>query len=497
MQLNSIRFKTTILYSTILLLILAGYNIVLFFAIHHILILSVDDKLKIKAEEISNILEEYQKIGDMSSQPLSIFEDLLHSGKILPTRKVIIDDIWRAEFETLKLKDDYIHILNSDGKSILHSKNLTDAIDDLIADKFSFSPDKEFIGNAINAAYKLRIINFPYSYRGRLNLIIQVATPVSSTYQFLNKLTLLILSSTCVILILTSFLGSFFAKRVLKPVVSVSNVADNISHKDLSIRIPLKERDMEMQHLIQSFNSMIDRLEKSFKHVNEFNAHVAHELKTPLAVIRGELELAIEQFQEDGKDEKILSDCLEEIDRMIRIVKDLLLIARLDYNPQVLKFEKLDLNEFLEEIFEHSKILASNKNISVFLDLPQKSLSMHGDKVHLRRLFLNLVFNAIKFTPPEGMIRISVRNNESFIYIDVKDTGDGIAQEHLDKIFEKFFHIDKDGTSGEPGSGLGLSIALSIAKAHQGDISVESELNKGSVFTIILPLNPPPIFLPV
>jgi len=487
MQLNSIRFKSTILYSTILLLILIGYNIVLYYAIHHILIRSVDDKLAIKAESIANILHEYEKVDAMSSQPRAILEDLLHHESILPTRKIIIDDIWRANFETLKLKDDFINILNADGRSVLHSKNLTDKISQMISDKFPFSAREKYMGNADDDTYHLRVINYPYAYKGKLHLIIQVASPISSTYQFLTKLAFLILSSTCVVVILTSFLGAFFAKRVLKPVLSVSNAADNISHKDLSIRIPLIEQDKEMQHLIQSFNSMIDRLEKSFKHVNEFNAHVAHELKTPLAVVRGELELALDQF-EDSKDKKILEDCLEEIDRMTRIVKDLLLIARLDYNPQILKFEKLNLNEFLLEIFEHSKILSSEKQIRVMYDLPQGQLFIHGDKVHLRRLFLNLVFNAIKFTPSGGIIRILIKNDERSVYVGIQDTGMGIAPEHLNRIFDKFFHIDTGEKTSETGSGLGLSIAQSIAKAHQGKISVKSILNKGSIFTVILPL---------
>lgn len=489
MQLNSIRFKTTVLYSTILLIILTGYNLVLFFSIHRMFMRNVDDKLRIKAEEISNILQEYEKIDDMSSPSKGFFEDLLHYGRLLPTRKLIIDDIWRAEFETLKLRGDYINIINASGKPILHSQNLTDEISDLLRDKFSFSPFKNYIGNVASDGYQLRVINFPYFYQERVHLIIQVATPVSSTYQILRKSIFLILSSTFVILILTSFLGGFFAKRILKPVMSITDAADNISQKDLSIRIPLKERDVEMQRLIESFNSMIDRLQKSFKHVNEFNAHVAHELKTPLAVVRGELELAIEQFDENSRDREILSDCLEEIDRMIRIVKDLLLIARLDYNPKILKFEDLDVNEFLDEIFEHSKILASDKQIKVMLDLPSRKLFVHGDKVHLRRLFLNLVFNAIKFTPANGMIQVSMENDGEHVYIHIEDTGDGIARENLPKIFDEFFHLENGEKSTETGSGLGLSIALSIAKAHHGDIRVTSQLHKGTIFTVILPLN--------
>jgi len=488
MQLNSIRFKTTVLYSIILLIILVGYNLVLFFSVQRILIRSVDDKLKIKAEEISHIFQAYEKIEDLSCQPRGLLEDLLHGGKFLPSRKLIIDDIWRANFETLKLKEDYINILDAEGDPVLHSQNMTNSVFHLLSRQFGFSQGKAYIGNVSNESYHLRIINYPYMYKGELSLIIQVATPTAQTEQFLHKLGLLILATTIVILILTSFLGSFFAKRVLKPVISVTDAADSISHKDLGIRIPLKETDAELQHLIQSFNSMIDRLEHSFKHVNEFNAHVAHELKTPLAVIRGELELALDQADESFGDKKILTECLEEIDRMIRIVKDLLLIAKLDYNPQILQLEKLDLDEFFNEIFQHSNILASEKSIHVMMDLPPQRLMIDGDKVHLRRLFLNIIFNAIKFTPPGGTVRIRVSQDRNTALVDIEDSGMGISRENLPKIFEQFFHTDSKDETSETNSGLGLSIALSIARAHQGDIKVKSRLDNGTTFTVSLPL---------
>ncbi len=488
MRINSIRFKATLLYSSILFIILAGYNIVLFFSIHHILIRSIDDKLKIKAEEISHIFQAYEKIEDRASQPIGLLEELLHGGRFLPSRRLIIDDIWRANFETLKLKEDFIRILDVQGNPLLHSRNMTDEVFHLLNQQIHYSSQKSFIGKVSNQSFRLRVINFPYSYKGRLTLIIQVATPIASTYQFLNKLVLLILTASLIILILTSFLGGFFAKKILNPVVSVTEAANNISYKDLSIRIQLKESDMEMQRLIQSFNSMIDRLEKSFKHINEFTAHVAHELKTPLAVIRGELELAIDQIDENLMDKAVLQDCLEEIDQMIRIVKDLLLITRLDYNPQVLKIEELGVDDFFSEIFEHSKILVSDKQIDVTMNLDIKGMYINGDKVHLRRLFLNIIMNAIKFTPSRGTIRISIQKDKNLLLVDIEDTGVGIAPEDFSKIFDKFFHIERGEKTTEAGIGLGLSIALSIARAHQGDIAVTSELGKGSRFTVNLPL---------
>ena len=242
-----------------------------------------------------------------------------------------------------------------------------------------------------------------------------------------------------------------------------------------------------MKQLIMSFNAMIERLEKSFEHINEFNSYVAHELKTPLAIVKGELELAVEQALDKDENPKILLDCLEEIDRMIKITKDLLLLTKLDYKPQVFKFERIDFNEFLEEICEHSRILGSERQIQLTSDHLQGRWAVQGDKVHLRRLFLNIVTNAIKFTPAGGRIHVSVREDRSNLCVDITDSGHGISPEDQKKIFDKFFRADKGEDSQAPGSGLGLSIALSIAKAHQGDIQVKSKLNEGTTFTVILP----------
>ncbi len=489
MQFRSIRFKTTLLYSGILLAILIVYNVVLFYTVHSILIKNIDNELQIKAKEISDILQTYEKIKNISSHPLSILEEMMHANGIYPSKAAIIDDLWRSEFETLKLNEDYINILNDRGKPLIHSSNVTEKIYALFLSKIGFSTHNRYFKSLRGNSLKLRFINLPFLYKQNLLLTIQVATPLNRVYAFLAKL--MLISSVCIVIIVsvTSFLGSFFVVRILNPVVTVIKAANNISHMDLSTRISGNITDIEMRQLIDSFNSMIERLEKSFTHINEFNSYVAHELKTPLAIVKGELELGIEQFQEEGKDPKLLLDCLEEIDRMIKITKDLLLLTKLDYKPQILKFEEIDFKPFFDEIAEHSRILSSEKEIQMMADYPQERLMINCDKVHLRRLFLNIITNAIKYTPPYGSIHLSVKKDKNNLCFTVADNGEGISEGDLDKIFNKFFRVDKGEMSQETGFGLGLSIALSIAKAHQGDITVHSRLAEGTSFIITLPLS--------
>ncbi len=458
------------------------------FTLNRILLKDIDENLQIKANEIANILRAYEKINQLSSHPLGFLEELVRNSPFLPDKNEIIDDLWRSQFESLKLKNDYISILNIKGRQILHSNNINKALSSLILKDFSFSANNIYFGNIYSQDLNLRVINFPYSYKNKLTLIIQVATSLNSVNQIKMKFILLSVSVVFIVIVLTSFLGSFFVRKILTPVQDIINTANKISHKDLSIRIKEKEHEIEMQSLIGSFNSMIERLEKSFGHINEFNSHVAHELKTPLAIMRGELELSLEQLKENDENKKLITESIEEIDRMIRIVKDLLFLAKLDFKPNILKFEELNLNVLLEEILEHSNILASEKSIFISFNLPSGDIIISADKVHLRRLFLNIIVNAISYSPNNSKIILNTKIESDKVFVEIIDHGKGISPENISKVFDKFFRIEKEEQVIESGSGLGLSIALSIAKAHQGDILVQSKLNEGSVFTIVLPV---------
>jgi two-component system phosphate regulon sensor histidine kinase PhoR len=173
---------------------------------------------------------------------------------------------------------------------------------------------------------------------------------------------------------------------------------------------------------------------------------------------------------------------------MLKIVEDLLLLSKLEYQPNAFKFEHFDFNVFIEEVFEQAKKLAQPKNISVKLYRSSAPVLIYADGLHLRRMFLNLLNNAVKFTQLGGDIAIKVRPEGKKLLVSVSDNGPGIKSEDLDKIFDRFFHIDRASSASESGTGLGLSIAKSIAKIHQGDIVVKSLLQKGSTFTVILPI---------
>ncbi len=487
MRFNTIRFKASILYTSILAIILIAFGGIICANLQKVLYSDLDEDLEMKAQEIVAILNAYEKITEQQNPSFQILLDVLENEGFIKSQKMIIDDLWHAKFEMLHLKDDYINILNIKGNTLVNSNNFSPTVANLFKNKFPVSFQEKQFASIKNGITKIRAINLPVIYQDK-QLVLQIGTPLKKTLDVLNNTVFLLCILIMFILLLTSFLGGLFAEKVLIPVKNATNVANRIvKDKDLSIRVEEHQVDEEMHDLVTSFNNMINQLELSFRHVSEFSSHVAHELKTPLAITKGEIEVALDQERDSNEYKRVLNDCLEETNRMIRVIKDLLLLAKIDYKPEIFKFEKLVINQVFEEIFEQSKILASEKNIEVTLDLPKSDSYIKSDKVHIRRLFLNLISNAVKYTPSKGKIDIAVEIKESMAIISIKDTGEGIEKANLDKIFDKFFRVHKDDINKDS-TGLGLNIAKSIVQAHHGEITVESEIDKGTTFRVSLPL---------
>ncbi len=488
MQFNSLRFKTSVLYTSILGVVLFIYSAVIYYDIRNVLYRDLDEDLRIKANEISDIIRAYEQLGKIESHPVGFITEFLSQEQVGLNKRTIIDELWHSEVKTLNLKNDYIVILSSAGNSILVSENVKEDIEALFKKNLVFSTRQMTFKDLIDKNHKLRAINFPIKYKENFYIVVQIGTPLSSALHVLDKLLLFMFLTVILVLFLTSFLGAFFVKNILKSVRSITEIANNISHKELSVRIEEYPVDQEIKYLIASLNTMLTRLEKSFEHINEFSSHVAHELKTPLAIIRGEIELALNDDRDKEEYKRALQVSLEEVSRLIKIIKDLLLLAKLDYKPDIFNFEKFNLSEFIRDIYENSKILSLDKNIDVTLQIANEDFYISGDKVHLRRLFFNLIGNAVKFTPKNGKIQMSLIRQDKQAVITIADTGVGISPEDIKKIFTKFFRVKGEDQSPEFGSGLGLTIALSIARAHDGDIHVKSELGQGTTFTVTLPL---------
>ncbi len=277
-------------------------------------------------------------------------------------------------------------------------------------------------------------------------------------------------------------------RQMMRPLKEVALTAQRITHEDLGARIVSKAPTAEIQDLVDEFNGMVSRLESSFAYIVQSNAFMAHELKTPLAIIRGEAEIALKKERDGDEYRRVIRVGLEETIRMLKTIDDLLCLTKMNYRPESLEFEQIDLGELLREIHEQHEVLAAKNDVCMRLALRDEPLLVNGDRLSLRRLFFNLIDNALKFTPPAGDVEITAARVDGAAAVSISDTGIGIAGENLPKLFDKFYRVSGEKQGSVSGSGLGLCIAQSIARLHRGSITVASALHRGSTFTVTIPL---------
>lgn len=311
-----------------------------------------------------------------------------------------------------------------------------------------------------------------------LDPVNEVLDNLFASYRFLVPLTLLI-----------SVIGGWFlAHKSLKPVDTVTRAAREITAQNLNKRLTNSHVDDEIGRLTEQFNDMIGRLQASFAQIQQFSADASHELRTPLTIMRGEIEVALRNTHLPKTGRDLLQSIHDELVRLSSIVDSLVTLVRSDSGRLVFNFEPVSLSLMVEELFEDARMLAKHKNIVVKLTRCD-SVSIHGDATRLKQLFLNLIDNAVKYTPAHGRITMALERGDNSALVSVRDTGVGIHRKHQTKIFERFYRVD-GGKNGIPtGSGLGLSIAKWIAEAHHGSIEVRSREKKGSTFIVSLPLS--------
>jgi two-component system OmpR family sensor kinase len=280
--------------------------------------------------------------------------------------------------------------------------------------------------------------------------------------------------------------GWVMAGVVLRPVGQITELADRITAEHLNERIPSRVIDDELGRLIKTINGMITRLESSFEQIKQFSLSVAHELKTPLTILKGESELALAKSMSADEAQQLANTYLEETIRLSRIVEDLLTLAKAETKELSIQREPVRVDMLMEEVYDDATILAANKELTI-VSAANEAGTVLGDPVRLRQLFRALVSNAIRYTDPGGTIRLSCRCEPEIVRVDIEDTGIGIPAESLDKIFDRLYRVDEARSRAKGGSGLGLSIARWIAEAHNGTISVVSAPGQGSTFTVRLP----------
>jgi heavy metal sensor kinase len=283
--------------------------------------------------------------------------------------------------------------------------------------------------------------------------------------------------------------GIFLARRALKPVDKIAQTAQEIGESDLSRRINVNTKD-ELGRLAATLNEMIGRLEKAFQRQKQFTSDASHELRTPLAVIEAESTLALQKERPPCDYQQSLEIISQESRQMSSLIDQLLTLARADAGKEQWNFTKADLGKLITNLSADVEVLCQEKGLSFQLGQTQ-DLVVKGDEVRLRELFMNLLYNAIRYTPAPGTVSVSLRREGQMGVVSITDTGVGIPTEDMPFIFERFYRVDQSRSRTEGGSGLGLAICQHIAEAHGGKIEVESQVGAGSTFSIWLPLQAP------
>ena len=456
----SLRLRLTILYSALTGGILLIFGVLLYSLVNLLLVTQVDTTLNQTAN------------------------DLLLGWRVGPAGELSQETLPKLNLTSFV----YYQIWDTNGR--LHSSSPGLGQISQPFDPVGYQMKRSIYRDSIVQQVHLRVLNVPLVAGGRPIGTLQVAatmTMVDTTRQSLVQ-TIIVIALAAIVF--AAALSWFFIGKALSPLVYITESALRISGADdLSQRLPWRSNgNDEIGRLVTAFNDTLGRLEQLFTSQQRFLADVSHELRTPLTVIKGNVDLMRRMKKVDKES---LNSIEDESDRLTRLVGDLLLEAQAESGRLPLHFAPVEMDTLLLEVFKEMRILARDR---VQLKLPEiDQIMINGDRDRLKQVLINLIANAINYTPQGGEVYLSLAKAGDNARLIVRDTGPGIPQEDLPHIFERFYRAEKSRTRSKVGGfGLGLSIAYWIINHHGGQIEVDTTEGKGTTFCIFLPLLIPP-----
>jgi heavy metal sensor kinase len=335
-----------------------------------------------------------------------------------------------------------------------------------------------------------RVVAMPVHRANKVVAVIMLGRDMDQIHEFFELMYFVGGALGLLSMVISAFAGYVMAQRALRPIDEIAHTARAVASGDLSRRLKSFSQDKEIAFLIRVLNKMFADLESSFKAQKRFTADASHELRIPLTVMKGEIEVTLRRSRSPEEYVQTLRQQLEMIERMQRIVDGLLTLARADAGLLQLRLEEVDLSLLLQEVGQHHLGLFANKNINMVMDIDEE-LVVIGDSDRLERVVFNLLNNAYKYAPEGSTVYLlgTVRGKE--VMVEVRDEGPGIDEEHLPHLFDRFYRADDARSREAGGVGLGLAICKRIVEAHGGRIEVESKPGKGARFRFFLPLPAP------
>lgn len=462
---KNVRLRLTLWYTMVLAYLLVIFSIIVYVLLATNLNQQVDKEIKLRAAHLADILQ------------------TADNGGVSGVITIDVNAIQDFQIQ----KDEIAQVFSADGKQALS-----------LGLQVHNAQSQTLVSRALQAEYfyatlptiddrMLRVYAEPVLNESIIIGAILTGRSTDSVISVLQTYKNVAFIGVIMITILIGSGGFFLTSQALRPVSHLTRVAREIGSGDLSQRIEVSYGD-EIGVLATTLNDMFDRLQAAFTRERRFTSDASHELRTPLAIIEAEATLALEKNRSKYEYQKALGAITQEAMHMSNVISNLLFLARDDAGKEVLDLEPVELGNFIDDLAEDVSVLCRRKKLTLEVGRLDNPI-IQGHETRLRQLFLNILENAIRYTPPRGTVSVSVTRQDTMAVVRVIDTGPGIPPEELGHIFEPFFRVDEGRGRTDGGSGLGLAIGQRIAKALGGRIEVESQVNKGSTFSVFLPVD--------
>jgi len=464
MNTKSIRFRLTVWYALIFSVAMAVVFVAFYFLTQQSLLSHTDAAITAHNEKIVEIISQ-----DNTTMNQSFIND----------SQVFAQQFSEMPGMLLIIGDPYGKILYQSQDIGANKNTITDLLE-----KSANIIRPTFVNHNIGAT-PLRFGVFPAERDGQLQAIVLMGQPMDVIQKSLNTLTLTLVSVYFALLVLTGVGGFILARKALSPIAQVSKQLKKISAENLKDRVPEPKTGDEIEELSQTFNSLLDHLDQAFVRERQFIGDVAHELKTPVATLKGGIEVTMSKDRTKEEYKQAFSETLIDVNRLSSTIKNILDLAWIGADNVSLGDNHFNLSDSLAELKEIAAKLAAQKHITLKGEIAL-GIEVGGAEDKISRAVLNIIDNAIKYTPAGGSLTLSLRRKKGNAVIEVKDTGIGIPETELERIFERFYRGSKAVKT--LGSGLGLAITQGIVNAHHGEIQVTSKVGKGTLVLITFPL---------